>query len=203
VLLRTALLLLSISALCPAQTANTVKLYPANPKPLKATAHLTSKEQRVGKWVYQVFYFRNAPQQEAFRVEIGSYEKGQLVKDWSYGIVAEKDMTSDGPPDYVWYGGDDTGQRLLWFRSRENRYDCTDVFKTAATAWKKRFGRAAPDLGDVGGEAQAMLVTWDAAAQFLNITVEDSRQAKVRSVRLRIAPGEFTECQQTDIGLGH
>lgn len=117
--LRTILLLLSMSAICSGQSATTVKLYPTNPKPLKVTAHLTSKEQRVGKWVYQVFYFRNAPQQEAFRIEIGSYEKGQLVKDWSYGIVVEKDMTSDGTPDYVWYGGDDTGQRLLWFLSGE------------------------------------------------------------------------------------
>jgi hypothetical protein len=192
-----------MSALSSAQSASTVKLYPTNPKPLKVTAHLTSKEQRVGKWVFQVFYFRNAPQREAFRVEIGSYEKGQLVKDWSYGIVAEKDMSSDGTPDYVWYGGDDTGQRLLWFRPRENRYDCTNVFKTAETAWNKRSGRDAPDLGEVGGDAQAILVTWDKAAQFLNITVEDSRQAKVRSVKLRIAPGDFMKCQQTDIGLGH
>lgn len=82
--LRTTLLVLSMSALCSGQSANTVKLCPTNPKPLKVTAHLNSKEQRVGKWVYQLFYFRNAPQQEAFRVEIGSYEKDQLVKDWSY-----------------------------------------------------------------------------------------------------------------------
>jgi hypothetical protein len=157
----------------------------------------------VGKWVYQVFYFRSAPQQEAFRVEIGSYEKGQLVKDWFYGIVVEKDMTSDGEPDYVWYGGDDSGQRLLWFRSSKNGYACTDVFKTAETAWKKRFGRAAPDLGEVGGDVQVALVTWDEAAQFLNITIESSQEAHVRKVNLRIAPGNFTKCRQRDIGLRH
>lgn len=86
---------------------------------------------------------------------------------------------------------------------RENRYDCTDVFKTAETAWKKRFGRAAPDLGEVGGEDQVALVTWDEAAQFLNITVESGQQAKVRKVNLRIAPGDFMKCRRTDIGPGH
>jgi hypothetical protein len=192
-----------MSALCSAQSASTVKLYPTDAKPLKVTAHLTSKEQRVGKWVYQVFYFRNAPQQEAFRVEIGSYEKGQLVQDWSYGIVAEKDMLSDRRPDYVWYGGDDTGQRLLWFLSRENSYDCTDVFRSAETAWKKRFGRTAPDFGEVGGDAQVALVMWDKAAQFLHITVESQPQSKVRKVNLRIAPSDFIACRPDDVGLRH
>lgn len=198
-ILRTTLLLLSVSALCSAQTTSSVQLHPYA-TPLKATAHLTSKEKRLGKWVYQVFYVRNAPQQEAFRVEIGSYEKGQLVKDWSYGIVVEKNM-SDGIPDDVWYGGDDTGQRLLWFRSKDNFYDCTDVFRTAETAWKKRFGRTAPDFGEVGGDAQVTSAVWDKVAQLLRITVESSAEAKVRKLNLRIAPSDFTPCRPTDIGL--
>jgi len=114
----------------------------------------------------------------------------------------EKDMTSDGKPDYVWYGGDDTGQRLRWFLSREKRYDCADVFKTAETAWRKRFGTAAPDLGRVGGDDQVALVAWDETAQFLKITVESSRQAKVRNVNLSVAPGDFVQCRHMDVGPG-
>src|SRR5665213_1587519 len=139
-LIRSMLVFLALSPLCFAQTVNRTKLFPLNAKPRKNTATVTSSEQRVGKVVYQVFHFREEPKLEAFRVDIGSYEKGQLVKDWNYGIILEKDMGGKGTSDYVWYGGDDTGQRLLWFVSKDNQYECVNVFKTAEAAWKKKFG---------------------------------------------------------------
>jgi len=197
-LIRSMLVFLALSPLCFAQTVNRTKLFPLNAKPRKNTATVTSSEQRVGKVVYQVFHFREEPKLEAFRVDIGSYEKGQLVKDWNYGIILEKDMGGKGTSDYVWYGGDDTGQRLLWFVSKDNQYECVNVFKTAEAAWKKKFGTTAPDLGEVFGDYLVGDVIWNGQAQLLTVSVEpnDAKQTNVRKVRLAIAPTEFVHSKR-------
>ena len=126
-------------------------------------------------------------------MDVGSYHKGGLVKDWNYGVILEKDLNGDGIPDYVWYGGDDTGQRLLWFLSKDDQYECINLLKTAESAWKKRFGKAAPDLGEVGGESEVKSVAWDGQAQLLTVSVEaqrwDSRIS--HKVKLYVAPAEF------------
>jgi hypothetical protein len=126
-------------------------------------------------------------------VDIGSYDKGQLVKDWSYGIILEKDLNGDGVPDYVWYGGDDTGQRLLWFLSKEKRYECINVFKTAEAAWKKKFGADAPDLGEVFGNDQADEAIWDGQILTVSVVVDAQDQSKAHKVKLRIVPAEFVK----------
>jgi len=189
-------IVLAISSICVAQTTTRTKLYPRNVKPQKSTATLTSAEQRIGDVQYQVFYFRNAEKHEAFRVNIGFYDKGQFVSDWLYGIVLEKDMNYDGAPDYVWYGGDDTGQRLLWFLSKDDKYECIDVFKSAEAAWTKRYKSTAPDLGEVGGDNVAADVIWDAQPRLLTVSVETTawEQQKTHTVNLTIAPTEFVHC---------
>jgi hypothetical protein len=189
---------IALSPLFFAQTASRTKLYPGNAKPRKNTATLTSSEQRVGNVLYQVFYFRRMPKREAFRVEIGYYDKAQLVSDWNYGIILEKDINSDGIPYYVWYGGDDTGQRLLWFLPKDDNYECIDIFTSAEAAWKKKFGRATPDLGEVGGDDVVDDVTWDGQAQLLAVSVETNawEQTKTRRVKLIIAPIEFVSCKR-------
>ena len=75
---RSICIVLAMSSLCFAQTANRTKLYPRNVKPQKNTATLTSSERRIGDVRYQIFYLRNAQKHEAFRVRVGFYEKGQL-----------------------------------------------------------------------------------------------------------------------------
>jgi hypothetical protein len=183
----------ALSSLCFAQAGDRTNLYPSNAKPRKNTASLVSAEQRVGNVVYQIFYFRNDPKREAFRVDIGFYDKDQLVKDWSYGIILEKDTTGHGTADYVWYGGDDTGQRLLWFRSNDNHRECVNVFRSAEAAWKKKFGKTAPDLGEVGGDYEVGNVIWDERAQLLTVSVgpNDVERTNARKVRLAIAPIDF------------
>src|ERR1039458_10132709 len=151
-IIRTICIFFAISPLCLAQTPSRTKLYPGDAKPRKNTGSLVSSEQRVGDVLYQVFYLRGQKAREAFRVDIGSYDKGQLVSDWNYGIILERDTTGDGVPSYVWYGGDDTGQRLLWFLPKDGHYECIDIFKSAESAWKRKLGRAAPDLGEVFGD---------------------------------------------------
>jgi hypothetical protein len=93
----------------------------------------------------------------------------------------EKDLNGDGVPDYVWYGGDDTGQRLLWFLSKEKQYECINVFKTAEAAWKKKFGGTAPDLGEVFGNDQVDGAIWD--GQLLTVTVVVGTWSKIRLTR--------------------
>jgi len=183
----------ALSSLCFAQTGTRTNLYPSNPKPRKNTPSLISAEQRVGNVVYQVFYPRHDPKREAFRVDIGFYNKGQLVEDWQYGIILEKDITGHGTPDDIWYGGDDTGQRLLWFHWNDNHRECINVFRSAEAAWKKKFGKTAPDLGEVGGDFEVGDVNWDQAAQLLTVSVgpNDVERPNSREVRLMIAPNEF------------
>jgi hypothetical protein len=185
-------------ALSLAETANDIKLYPSDAKPRKNTASLMSTKQRVGNVVYQVFHPRDDPSREAFRVDIGSYEKGQLVEDWTYGIIVEKDMNGDGIQDYVWYGGDDTGQRLLWFISKDRYYDCINVLKSAQAAWMKKFGKAAPDLGVVFGDKMVDDVRWDGHTQLLIVTVvpNDSEEGKTHGWKLTVTPSEFVHSKR-------
>jgi len=192
-LVRRTLVSFALSSLCFAQTGTRTNLFPSSEKPRKNTASLVSAEQRVGNVVYQVFYLRHDPKREAFRVDIGFYDKGQLVSDWSYGIILEKDITGHGTPDYVWYGGDDTGQRLLWFHLQDTHRECVNVFRSAEAAWKKKLGRAAPDLGEVGGDYEVSDVIWDEQAQLLTVSVgsDDVERPNGRKVRLTIAPNEF------------
>jgi len=159
---------------------------------------LTSVERRIGNNLFQVFYLRGRPKHETFRVEIGFYDEGQLVSDWTYGVVFEKDINRDSVRDYVWYGGDDTGQRLLWFISKEDHFECTDIFKSAEAAWGKKFGKAAPDLGEVGGNEMVDDVIWDRKAQLLSVSVvpNDLEEMKTHRVKLVISPTEFESCKR-------
>lgn len=183
----------ALSSLCFAQTGGRTNLFPPNAKPMKDTPSLISAEQRVGNVVYQVFYFRRDPNLEAFRVDIGFYDKAQLVADWSYGIILEKDLTGHGTPDYVWYGGDDTGQRLLWFHSKDNHRECVNVLRSAEAAWSKKLSRAAPDLGEVGGDYEVGDVIWDEQTQLLTVSVWPNLvdRTNARKVTLTIAPNDF------------
>jgi hypothetical protein len=157
------------------------------------TARLTSRELRVGDTLYQVFRLRNKTQQEAFRVDVGFYTQGQLVANWTYGLILEQDMNGDGTPDYVWYGDDDTGLRLLWFLSNGGRYDCINVLKTAERAWMKRFAQPAPDLEEVFGDHAVEEVTWNRGTRLLSVSVEVDRMdsTKAHKVLLRIRPVDF------------
>jgi hypothetical protein len=197
-IIRTLCIFFAISPLCFAQTPSKTKLYPSDVKPRKNTTSLVSSEQRVGAVLYQVFYHRGQRTHEAFRVDIGSYNKEQLVSDWNYGIIGEKDATGDGIPSYVWYGGDDTGQRLLWFLPKDGHYECINIFKSTESAWKKKFGRAAPDLGEVFGDYMVDDVTWDALARQLTVSVgaNEVNQKKTRTVKLTLAPSELMSCKR-------
>ncbi len=184
---------LLLSAPSLAQTANVTKLFPSATDPQKETATLTSRDLRVGNKLYQVFTRRAKPHNEAFRVDVGFYDEGQLVSDWAYGVTLDKDMNGDGTPDYVWYGYDDAGLRLLWFLSSGDRYDCVNVFKTAERAWTKRFAQPAPDLEEAYGDDAVAEVTWVGNTRVLSILVELNWRdpANVRKVPLRIAPADF------------
>jgi hypothetical protein len=107
-------------------------------------------------------------------------------------------MNNDGTPDYVWYGGDDTGQRLLWFLSKDDHYECIDVLKSAETAWTKRFKSAPPDLGEVFGDNMATDVVWDGQAGFLTVSVKANAQdlTKTHNVQLTFGPTEFVSCDR-------
>lgn len=102
--------------------------------------------------VYQVFWSRTTPRHELFRIEIGDYSSGKLVKTWHYGIAAEGDFNGDGVPDYSWYGGDDTGEGRYLFLSSESGYKRVDLLKTVEAAWQRRFNKPSPDLGDIEGK---------------------------------------------------
>ena len=195
-LVRSIGIVLGLSTVCFAQTGDRIRLFPQNAKPQKVTKTLTSTEKRIENCLYQIFYLKSAPKHEVFRVNIGFYDKGQLVKDWNYGIVREKDMNNDGVPDDVWYGGDDAGQRLLWFLSNDHHYKCIDIYKSAEAAWTKRFKRTAPDFGDVGGDDFVSDAIWDNQAQSLTVSIEvgATEPEKARSVNLPIAPAEFVGC---------
>jgi hypothetical protein len=195
---RTMFIFIAMSSLCLAQTPKRTKLFPGDAKPRKNTASLVSSEQRVGDVLYQVFYLRDQKTREAFRVDVGFYDKEQLVSDWFYGIILETDATGDGIPTDVWYGGDDTGERLLWFLPKDGHYECIDIFESAESAWKKKFGRTAPDLGEVFGEYMVDDVTWDGLARLLTVSVTPSEveQKKTQTVRLTIVPSEFMNCKR-------
>jgi hypothetical protein len=173
------------------QQERTTKLFPSSAKPKSDSATLISAEQRVGDIEYQVFSLRNAPKREAFRVDIGFYYQKQLVKDWNYGLIQEKDMNGDGTPDYVWYGWDETGQRLLWFLSEGHKYKGVDVFRSAEEAWSRKIVRAG--LSPYFEELQLEEVTWDGNAQLLKVQMANNhpRAGKTQRVKLTIAPADF------------
>ena len=195
-ILRAICLFFVILPLCLAQTQNRTKLYPNNRKPQKSTTSLISAEQRVGNVLYQVFYLRDQPKREAFRIDIGAYDRGQLVSDWNYGIILEKNTNDNRSPFYVWYGGDDTGQRLLWFLPKDEQYECVDIFKSAEFAWKRKFDRTAPDLGEVFGDYMVDDVTWDGLARLLTVSIKanEVEHKKAQSAKLIIAPSDFLNC---------
>lgn len=191
--IRILLVFFASSAICPSQTGKSIQLYPRSGRPQSSTVNLQSIERRAGNVVYQIFRTRNDPPRETFRVNIGFYDKGQLVRDWTYGIILEKDVNRDGTLDYVWYGGDDTGQRLLLFLSNKNQYDCIDVYKSAGAAWEKKFGGVAPDFGEVFGNYGIEKVLWDVPANMLTVTVVTDQQddSKTHKMRLMIPSSEF------------
>lgn len=125
-------------------------------KQKKQTKTVASAEVYVGKpghqTVYEVFWSRTSPKRELFRIEVGRSFDGQLVRTWFYGIVDEGDFNGDGVPDYSWYGGDDTGQEMYLLRSSDGGYKRIDLLKTVEAAWRRRFNKPPPDLGEVGGD---------------------------------------------------
>jgi len=143
----------------------------------KETKTAIATEINVGKAthkvVYQVFWSRTTPRHELFRVEIGDYSSGMLVKTWHYGIAAEGDFNGDGLPDYSWYGGDDTGEELYLFLSSDSGYTRVDLLKTVEAAWQRRFNKPPPDLGELEGryELDDLELENSAAGLVLDATV--------------------------------
>jgi hypothetical protein len=125
------------------------------------------------KVVYQVFWSRTTPRHELFRIEIGDYSSGKLVKTWHYGIAAEGDFNGDGLPDYSWYGGDDTGEELYLFLSSDSGYKRVDLLKTVEAAWQRRFNKPPPDLGELEDkyELDDLILENSTAGLILNATV--------------------------------
>lgn len=135
----------------------TVPLYPMDKscvciKTKKETKTIVATVARVGKSshqvVYQVFWSRTLPRRELFRVEIGSYSKGEGAELWNYGIAKEGDFNGDGLPDYAWYGGDDGGEYRYLFLSSDDGYKRVDVLKTVEAAWRERFDKLSPDFSN-------------------------------------------------------
>jgi hypothetical protein len=191
-LVRATIFALAVSAVALAQQQNqTTKLFPSSAQPKSDSATLISAEKRVGDIEYQIFYHRNRPGREVFRVDIGFYYQKQLTKDWNYGLIQEKDMNGDGIPDYVWYGWDETGQRLLWFLSEGHKYKCVDVFRSAEEAWSRRIVRAG--LRPYFEELQLEEVTWDGNAQLLTVQMANNHRytKTTQRVKLTIAPAHF------------
>lgn len=169
-----------------------VELFAGTSSPKHHTAHVVSREERDGKKVYEIFSRRGVQDGELFRVRIGSYVGNEVVKDWSYGLVAERDLNGDGKLDFVWYGGDDTGQRLLWFLSAAHGFRCVNLFKTAEAAWRRKFRQSAPDLGEVGGDVQATSFSWSEKNSQLTIVIKVHRDyLSDRAVRFRVTPADF------------
>ena len=116
----------------------------------KETKTAIATEVSVGKLahqvVYQVFWSRTTPRRELFRIEVGSYFSGELVKLWNCGVANEGDFNGDGLPDYSWYGGDDTGQEMYLFLSSDRGYKRVDLLKTVEAAWQRRFNKPLPTL---------------------------------------------------------
>lgn len=149
----------------------TFRVYPTDHRPTHNTATAISSEERVGNIVYQVFSRRGEPKSQLFRVQVGEYVGGKLVKTWNYGIETEADFDGDGQPDYVWYGGDDTTESIVLFMSSGGHYDRTDVIRTAAAAWEHDFKRRAPDLAALDGEYGVASVVVERSNAHLTLVV--------------------------------
>jgi hypothetical protein len=156
---------------------------------------VSATEKRVGKSIYQVFSSRTEPKRELFRVSIGEASGSDVVKLWNYGIADEADFNGDGVPDYSWYGGDDTGFEMYLFLSAGLKYKKVDLLKTLQLAWKKRFHKAGPDFGAVGGRyalVSTVLVRSASGLAFLAEVEHSSLDEKRSSTyRFRIAEGDF------------
>jgi hypothetical protein len=171
-------------------------VYPANDSPKQQTDTVVSGEKRTGNVLYEVFWRRGQTRRELFRVRIGTYLHQGLIKTWNYGIESEADFNGDGKPDYCWYGGDDTSESILLFTSAGDRYDRTDVVKTASAAWTRRFDKRAPDLAALDGELgiRSIVVERSEAKLTLVVTIsarlsQGERQAQV----FRIAEHDFKQ----------
>lgn len=168
----------------------------------KVTKTVIATEINVGKAahevVYQVFWSRTTPKRELFRVEIGDYSSGALIKTWHYGIAAEGDFNGDGLPDYSWYGGDDTGEERYLFLSSDSGYKRVDLLKTVEAAWQSRFNKPPPDLGDLEGkyelddlelENSSVGLVLDATVRPNPISVTSKTTKRI--YRFRIAQADF------------
>jgi hypothetical protein len=133
-----------------------------------------------------------------FRVEIGDYSSGALIKTWHYGIAAEGDFNGDGLPDYSWYGGDDTGEERYLFLSSDSGYKRVDLLKTVEAAWQSRFNKPPPDLGDLVGkyelddlelENSSVGLVLDATVRPNPISVTSKTTKRI--YRFRIAQADF------------
>ena len=156
---------------------------------------VTTTETSEGKSLYQVFWLRTAPRHELFRVRIGDHVGRDDVKWWKYGLAAEADFNGDGLPDYVWYGGDDTGFALYLFLSSAGHYKRTDILKTVEAAWQQRFHKAAPDLGGTAGRHVLGETALESSANevVMSATVErtSGSSATKEAYRFRIAEAHF------------
>jgi hypothetical protein len=177
-------------------------LYPINAVVKKETKTAIATEINVGKAahkvIYQVYWSRTTPKHELFRIEIGDYSSGMLVKTWHYGIAAEGDFNGDGLPDYSWYGGDDTGEERYLFLSSESGYKRVDLLKTVEAAWQRRFNKPSPDLGELEGkyELDDLELESSVAGLVLDATVRPNPMSAKpmttkRNYRFSIAQADF------------
>jgi len=152
-------------------------------------------EVRVATAVYQVFWSRTVPKRELFRVQVGRVVGRDTVKFWKYCLGGERDYNGDGVPDYYWYGGDDTSEEFLLFLSSDGNYKRVDIIKTVEKVWKQRLHKAAPDLGEVGGEYSLGETALERTATglILQVTVEhvNFSTGERQSYRFRIVQGNF------------
>jgi len=164
----------------------------------KQTKTAASKEISVGKpgheAVYEVFWSRTTPKRELFRIEIGRSFDGQLVRTWTYGIAEEGDFNGDGVPDYSWYGGDDTGQEFYLFLSSGTGYKRIDLAKTVEAAWRRRFNKPPPDVGEVGGDGMLgdLMIEHSTAGLLLNAVIQRNLvDSQKPAYRFRIEEVDF------------
>ena len=184
-----------IVAICLAtavlQARGQTVLYPFKNKIARNTPTATPREVRLGKRLYQVYSLARSPKTELFRVEIGDFTSGDLVKTWNYGIGAEADLNCDGQEDYLWYGGDDTGESYLLFLSNAGKYNRIDVIKSTQAAWRTRFHKPAPDLADLGGSFHIAKITWNTSEKSLSVTVLSDTEKTTKKIVFRIPQREY------------
>ena len=165
-------------------------------RPTRQTVVFDSKEEREGETLNQVFWQRDNPNRELFRVRIGSSIGRELVKLWNCGIVANSDFNGDGKQDYVWYGGDDTSQSIVLFLSAGEEFKRTDIIKTASAAWERRFQKSAPDFGSLDGYygIRSVVVDWSGKELTLDIVIGQRFEGeKKRGLLFRVSQSDFRE----------